>query len=104
MYIEKRGKLYNICPSLYLDGGARFVFLRKLLDIAVAGKLPFHVWFHLWRFGDTKEAIQRSLKRVFHPFFSYARREARSGGLSVETMLSAALRFERSLKEDPSCP
>jgi len=102
MFIEKRGELCNICPSLYLDGGTSFVFLKKFLDISIARKLPFHVWFHFWNFGETKEEIQRSIKKVFLPFFSYAKRKERSGVLRFETMLSAALKFESSLRMDAS--
>jgi len=95
MYIERKGQLYNIHPSLYLDEGTRFVFLRKILDISIGRKLPFHVWFHLWNFGETKEAMQEIIKKVFLPFFSYARRKERSGALSFETMLSAQKNVEK---------
>jgi len=95
MYIERKGQLYNIHPSLYLDEGTSFVFLKKILDISIARKLPFHVWFHLWSFGETKEAMQKIIKKLFLPFFSYAKRKERSGALSFETMLSAARKVEK---------
>jgi len=95
MCIEKKGELYNIQPSLYLDGGTSFVFLKRILDISIARKLPFHVWFHLWNFGETKEAMQKIIKKVFLPFFSYGKRKERIGALSFETMLSAQKNVER---------
>lgn len=94
MYIEK-GQLYNIHPSLYIDQGTSFTFLRKILDISIAKKLPFHVWFHLWNFGETKESIQRTITNVFIPLLKYAKKKEKSGELTFETMLSAAERVEK---------
>jgi len=96
MYIERKGQLYNIHPSLYLGKGTSLVFLKKILDISIARKLPFHMWFHLWNFGETKEAIQKTIKKVFIPFFCYAKRKERNGVLRFETMLSAAIKVEGS--------
>lgn len=95
MYIERKEQLYNIHPSLYLDEGTSLVFLKKILDIAIVRKLPLHVWFHLWNFGETKEAMQKVIKKVFLPFFSYAKRKERSGALSFETILSAQKNVEK---------
>jgi len=97
MYIERKGQLYNIHPSLYLDEGANLMLLKKILDISISRKLSFHVWFHLWNFGETKEAMQKIIKNVFSPFFSYAKRKERSNVVSFETMLSGALKVESSL-------
>jgi peptidoglycan/xylan/chitin deacetylase (PgdA/CDA1 family) len=91
MYVEKQGQLYDIHPSLYIDQGASFTFLKKILDISIAKKLPFHVWFHLWNFGETGESIQRSINKVFFPLFKYAKEKEESGILTFETMLSAAI-------------
>ena len=98
MYIEKQGHIYNVHPSLYLDQGTRPIFLRNILDISISRKLPFHVWFHLWNFGETKEAIQKFVKKVFFPFFSYAKRKERSGAVSFETMVSVAEKVEKLFK------
>jgi len=95
MYIERKEQLYNIHPSLYLDEGTSSVFLKKILDISISRKLPFHVWFHLWNFGETKEAMQKFVKKVFFPFFSYAKRKERSGAVSFETMVSVAEKVEK---------
>jgi peptidoglycan/xylan/chitin deacetylase (PgdA/CDA1 family) len=97
MYVERKGQLYNIHPSLCLSEGASLVFLKKILDISIARRLPFHVWFHLWNFGETKKAIQKNMKKVFVPFFSYAKRKEGNGLLSFETMLSAAVKVEHNL-------
>jgi peptidoglycan/xylan/chitin deacetylase (PgdA/CDA1 family) len=94
MYIEKQGRLYDIHPSLYLDQSIRSIFLKKILDIAIAKKLPFHIWFHLWNFGETKESIQRTINNVFIPLFKYAKKNERNGVLTLETMLSATEKVE----------
>jgi len=94
MYIERRGKLYNVHPSLYLNVGTRFVFLKKIIDISIARRLPFHVWFHLWNFGETKESIQRTINKVFIPVFKYAKQKEKSHMLTLETMLSATEKVE----------
>lgn len=96
MYVERKGKLYNIHPSLYLDHGTCFAFLRKFLDISVSNRLPFHIWFHLWHFGETETAMKKIIKNVFLPFFNYARTKESTGVLSFETMLSAALKVQNS--------
>jgi len=94
MYIEKRGRLYDVHPSLYLGQSISSVFLRRIVDVAVTKKLPFHIWFHLWNLGETYESIQRSVKKVLFPLLNYAKKKERIGGLTFETMLSAAERLE----------
>ena len=98
MYIEKQGKIYNVHPSLHLDQGTRPIFLKNILDISISRKLPFHVWFHLWSFGETEEAIQKFIKRVFFPFLSYAKIKERSGAVRFETMVSAIDKVEEYYK------
>lgn len=94
MYIEKQGQLYDIHPSLYIDQGTSFTFLKKILDISIAKKLPFHVWFHLWNFGETKESMERTINKVFVPLFKYTKKKEKSGMLTLETMLSATEKVE----------
>ena len=89
MYIEKRSRLYNIHPSLYLYQCVSSIFLKKILDISITKKLPFHIWFHLWNFGETKESMQRTINKVFIPLFKYAKQKEKNGVLTHETMLSA---------------
>jgi hypothetical protein len=94
MCIEKQGELYNIHPSLYVDKYTKPIFLRKILDISTAAKLPFHLWFHLWNFGEGKD-IQRSIEDIFLPLLDYAKKKEENGMLTFETMLSAAERVEK---------
>jgi hypothetical protein len=95
MYIEKKGRLYDIHPSFYIGQVKNPTFSRKILDIAIAKKLPFHIWFHLWNFGETKESIQGTINKVFIPLFKYAKKKEKSGMLTFETMLSAAKNVDK---------
>jgi len=94
MYIEKRGQLYDIHPSLYISQGVSPAFLRKIIDISIAEKLPFHIWFHPWNLGETKKSIERSINNVLFPLFEYAKKKEKNGKLTFETMLSAANKVE----------
>ena len=89
MYIEKQGQLHNVHPSLYLDRYVRLAFLKYVLDISIVKKLPFHMWFHLWNFGEKQESIQRVVDNVFSVLFRYAKKKEKEGVLTFETMLSA---------------
>ena len=100
MYIEKQGQLYDIHPSLYIDQGTSFTFLKKIFDISIAKKLPFHVWFHLWNFGERKESMQRTINKLFIPLFKYAEKKEKIGVLTLETMLSAAEKVEMMFSGD----
>lgn len=95
MYIEKQDQLYNIHPSLYLDRGARLIFLKSILDISISRKLPFHVWFHPWSFGEKPDSMQAIINKVFSPLLKYATKKAKEGLLTFETMLSAAEEISR---------
>lgn len=95
MYIEKQGRLYDIHPSLYLGQSIGSIFLKKIVDIAITKRLPFHMWFHLWNLGETNKSIHRSIKKVLFPLFNYAKKKEKSGELTFETMLSAAERVEK---------
>jgi len=94
MYIERKGQLYNVHPSLCLGQSMSSIFLKKTLNIAIAKKLPFHVWFHLWNFGETKESIQRTINNVFIPMFKYGKKKEKNDMLTFETMLSATKKVE----------
>jgi hypothetical protein len=96
MQVEKYGKLYNICPSLHLTRSANALLLKKLLDIAVAKRSPFHIWFHLWNFGYNTESVQRSVKRAVFPLLQYAEEKVNTGVLTFETMFSVVEKIERS--------
>ena len=100
MYIEKQGQLYDIHPSLYLDHGTTPIFVKKILDVAISQRAPFHMWFHLWNFGETELSIQKSIDRVISPVLNYAKKKVDCGSLSFETMLSAAEKTEASYARD----
>jgi peptidoglycan/xylan/chitin deacetylase (PgdA/CDA1 family) len=100
MYIEKKGRLYNVHPSLYVDRTMSSIFLKKILDLAIAKKLPFHIWFHLWNFGETKGSMHRTINNVFYPLLRYAKKKEKSGLLDVETMLSATEKVRRLSESD----
>jgi len=102
MYIERKGQLYNVHPSLCLDQGTSYMFLKKILDISIAEKLPFHVWFHLWNFGQKQESIQKVIDNVFSMLFRYAKKKEKEGLLTLETMLSATQKVDkRSICHNP---
>ena len=88
IYIEKRGQLFDIHPSLYLDGNCS-TFPKRILDIAIVKRLPIHVWFHLWSFGETIELIEKNLNNVLLPLLKYAKEKERKGEMTLETMRSA---------------
>jgi hypothetical protein len=98
MYIKRSGQLYDVHPSLYLNELRSPMFLKKILDISIARKLPFHIWFHLWNFGKKQESTLKAIDNVFSPMFRYAKKKERDGVLSFETMLSATQKVEKMLK------
>lgn len=94
MRVERHGQLYDIHPSFYLGQSISPIFLRKILDLVVTRKLPFHVWFHLWNFGETSSLIRKNIDNVLSPLFKYAKKKEKSGMLTFETMLSTAEKVE----------
>ncbi len=97
LFVEKKNKLYNIQPSLYLNQSATPFILKKLLDVAIAKKAPLHLWFHLWTFGFKSSDTNKYVRNVFLPFLKYAQAKYKNGILTFETMVSAAKKAERSL-------
>jgi len=94
MYIEKQGNLYDVHPSLYIGNCTQSIFLKKLLDIAILRKMPFHIWFHLWNFGITKDSIQQRINSAILPFLEYATNKTHEQILTIETMFSAILKYK----------
>jgi peptidoglycan/xylan/chitin deacetylase (PgdA/CDA1 family) len=94
MCMKKHGNLWDVHPSLLIDKHAKFVFLKKILDVAINRRLPMHLWFHMRDFGKEPSEIKRNVQRVFIPLLDYADRKARDGVLTFETMLSAARKAE----------
>jgi peptidoglycan/xylan/chitin deacetylase (PgdA/CDA1 family) len=94
MLVERHGQLYDIHPSFYLGQSISPIFLKRILDLVVARKLPFHVWFHLWNFGETSSLIRKSIDNVLSPLFKDAKKKEKSGMLTFETMLSTTEKVE----------
>ena len=95
MHIAKEGGLYNIYPSLFLRQDVHPRLVMRLIDVSISKRLPFHIWFHLWNFGRTRESMKRSIERLFFPVFKYSQQKVRSGVLTFETMLSAAEKMDK---------
>lgn len=89
MYIRRHNCLWDVHPSLYIDKRTTFSSVRRILNICTSRKLPFHVWFHLWNFGQTQSSMQKTLRSLFYPLLHYAQLRVRSGELAFETMASA---------------
>lgn len=94
MYIENIGKLHNVHPSLYVDKYTNPFFLKKILNLAISKKLPFHLWFHLWNFGNTEKSATKTIQKILRPFFDYAQKKEEVGLLSFETMNSATMKIQ----------
>jgi hypothetical protein len=94
MYIKNEGRLCDIHPSLFIGNCTNVVLTKKMIDIAVERKLPFHVWFHLWDLGSDKKSILHGIRSVFLPFFEYAGLLQEGGLLSIETMVSAVKKID----------
>jgi hypothetical protein len=89
MYIRRHNCLWDVHPTLYVERHTMFVYVKRILDICIHKKLPFHLWFHLWNLGQTQVSLQRMIKGLFYPLLRYAKLRVRSGELDIETMASA---------------
>lgn len=98
MAIDKEGTLFNVRPSLYIDQDSNHDIMEKILDLSVDRKLPLHVWFHLWNFGQREEQIRKCVNKVLIPLFAYAKTKVQRSELTFETMLSAACKMEKCLE------
>jgi peptidoglycan/xylan/chitin deacetylase (PgdA/CDA1 family) len=97
MCIEKKGLLYNIRPSLYLNQSLSPAILKKILNVAIEKRAPLHIWFHPWNFGNTNELIKKSINNMLLPLLTYAKSKEKRGLLTFETMLSAARKADKIL-------
>lgn len=95
MHIEKTGNLYNVHPSFFINQNTSLVFLKSMLDISINRRLPFHIWFHFWNFGENEQSVSKSIKNLFIPFLQYAKEKQESGVLTFETMRSATQKVGR---------
>lgn len=93
--VEKEGQLYNVHPSLFVDYRRNPMLLRRFIDLSIAKKAPFHIWFHMWNFGLDEESVRKNINRLLLPTLKYAKQKVANGTLSFETMLSAAEKVER---------
>ena len=97
MYIEKKGNLFNIQPSLYLNNSVTPLILEGILEVAIAKKAPLHLWFHPWTFGDSQTKIMKYVQGVLSPFLKHAAAKKKNGSLTFETMLSASKKAQKIL-------
>jgi hypothetical protein len=95
MHIEKCGRLYNIHPSILIDHNSNPLLLKRILNISIRARLPFHIWFHFWSFGEDKRTIAKTMQKLFVPFLQYAKGKQENGLMTFETMLSAAQKVGR---------
>jgi hypothetical protein len=93
MCIEKKGSLYDIHPSVYIDDHSGLFFLKNILKVAISKKSPLHIWFHLWNFGFDISAIQKFITTTFTPFLKFAEEKRAEGVLEFATMSSAKEKF-----------
>lgn len=98
MLIQKHGRLYNVHPSLYLGYVTNPAFTKKIIDLAIAKRLPIHVWFHPWNLGDKEKSISTKINRLLLPIFQQAKSRQKTGLLEFETMRSAAEKVESTEK------
>lgn len=96
MCIEKHGELCNVHPSIYINQHTNLPLLEKILDISIEKRLPFHIWFHFWNFGEDKKSVSKSIKNLFVPLLQYAKERQENEMLAIETMLSATDYLKRA--------
>lgn len=97
MYIVRQGKLYDVHPSLFINRNTSVRLLKKMLDLSISKRAPFHLWFHPMDFGRSKSDTKKNIRRVLYPFLSYAKTKEKSGLLVFETMSSIAKQLPRSI-------
>jgi hypothetical protein len=97
MYIQKKGSLYDVHPSLYLTKNANLTILKEFLNIAIQKRVPLHLWFHLWNFGETN-AHKEKIASVLVPFLKYAKAKEEKKILQFDTMLSASRKARQLLE------
>lgn len=97
IYIVKKGELYDVHPSLFIDRNASVRLLKKMLDLSISKKIPFHLWFHPLDFGPNEGDVKKNLRRTLYPFFKYAIAKERAGLLAFHTMSSITKQLRHSL-------
>lgn len=88
MFIRRKGKLYDVHPGFHLGLTYNPIFLDKIIDIAAAHRLPFHMWFHPRDIFETRGSTQKNIEGVLSPLYNYAMEKEKEGTLKFETMQS----------------
>ncbi len=87
--VERQGRLYDIRPSFYLGVTYNPLFLRKIVEISIKNRAPFHLWFHPSDLYETGErSARRKIERVLLPIYRYAKKKEKKDELNFETMSS----------------
>lgn len=94
MYIKKTGRLYDVHPGLYIGDSTNATLIRRIINLSIRNRLPFHMWFHPWNLGEKKELVEKRINKVFFPLFKYGKSKESKDELKFETMLSAAEKME----------
>jgi peptidoglycan/xylan/chitin deacetylase (PgdA/CDA1 family) len=90
MYVKKYGNLFDVHPSLYLGKFYDLSFSKRIIDLAVRLRSPFHMWFHPWNLGNSPEVAAKRVNRVLLPLIRHAKEKKKHGTLQFETMRSIA--------------
>lgn len=92
-YVAKAGSLYDVHPSLYINKNVDMRLLKKIVDISIEKKVPLHIWFHPKDLGHDRKTMEASIRKVFSPFFGYAKKKKEKGLLAFENMLSISEKY-----------
>jgi peptidoglycan/xylan/chitin deacetylase (PgdA/CDA1 family) len=83
---KKVNGLWNVAPVWYLDGnslGAKNL-IRRVIDLSIASRSVFHLWFHPWSVVDpTPQTFSRE---VLEPSLSYLREKSDEGRVVLQTV------------------
>jgi peptidoglycan/xylan/chitin deacetylase (PgdA/CDA1 family) len=88
MFIQRKGKLYDVHPGFHLGATYNPIFLDKIIDIAAARRLPLHMWFHPRDIFETRGSTQKNIEGMLSPLYKYAKKKEKEGTLKFETMQS----------------
>jgi len=94
MYVRKCGNLFDVHPSLFSEFH-NFVFITKIIDLAVKYRAPLHIWFHPWNLGHNPKAAAKKIVNGLVPLIEHAREKKKQGVLKFETMYSIAQEYQR---------
>jgi peptidoglycan/xylan/chitin deacetylase (PgdA/CDA1 family) len=98
MYVKRCGNLFDVHPSIFSEF-YNSAILKKILNVAVKYRAPFHIWFHPWNLGSSPEAAAKRIAKGLAPLMEHAKQKKKQGVLEFETMCSIAEKFERSVND-----